>query len=167
MRGDRQELHRVFGDDPGAWLPKGRHVGPDRWAIVVVGAGVARTVIVQLSDVWRAGNTLWRSLSWDPVLDDSDPERISRYLPRLDGELGLHAIDGRASLVLDARYQPPGGPLGATLDALLALHRVARGTSDRFLADVAARLAEAAPTAREPVFSESEGANPAMDDPRA
>lgn len=142
VKGDAAALHRVFAGDPQVWLPDARHLGGDRWRTVVHGAGASRSVVARVNQVWRSGSTLWRTVSWLPAVDEREPERVARYLPTMDGELGLSSAAGQPSLVLDARYQPPGGPLGATLDAL-ALHRIAQGTADRFLADVAAGLARA------------------------
>jgi hypothetical protein len=66
---------------------------------------------------------------------------MDRLLPSLDGELGLHAQSGgRTTLLLDARYRPPGGALGGAFDAV-AMHRLARTTVERFLEEVTARLA--------------------------
>lgn len=141
VKGDPAALHRVFADDPGVWLPDSRQLGGDRWHTVVHGAGTTRPVVARVNQVWRSGSTLWRTVSWLPVVDQREPDRIARYLPTMDGELGLSAAGGQSSLVFDARYQPPGGPLGATLDTF-ALHRVAQGTADRFLADIAAALAQ-------------------------
>ena len=140
IKGDPRALHRVFADDPGVWLPGSRHRGDDRWLTVVRGAGISRIVLARVSQAWRASSTSWRTVSWQPLVDEREPERIAWYMPTLVGELGLHAeAEGRTSLVLDARYQPPGGPLGASLNAL-ALHRIARSTVDRFLADIAAAI---------------------------
>lgn len=143
VKGEAVALREVLADDPGRWLPGSRHLGDDRWMTVVHGAGVTRAVVARVGQAWRSGGTLWRTLSWEPLVDEHEPERVARYLPTMDGELGLYAAAGRSSLVFDARYRPPGGPVGATLDRL-ALHRIARGTADRFLADVAACLCEAA-----------------------
>lgn len=142
VKGDAVALRCLFADDPGRWLPESRHLGDDRWLTVVRGAGMTRAVVARVSQTWYAGSTLWRTVSWEPLVDEREPERVARYLPTMDGELGLHAeVGGNASLVLDARYHPPGGPVGVTLDTL-ALHRIARGTAERFLADVAAGVAD-------------------------
>jgi hypothetical protein len=48
-------------------------------------------------------------IRWDPVPGEREAVSVERFLPSLDGELGLHAEPGGVStLVLDARYQPPG-----------------------------------------------------------
>lgn len=52
-----------------------------------------------------------------------------RLLLSFDGELGLHLGEpGRTTLVLDGRYQPPGGSIGTAVDTI-ALHRLARLTT--------------------------------------
>lgn len=136
VKGDPAALQQVFADDPGLWLPAPHHLGNDRWRTVVHGAGFIKPVVAHVIPAWRSGSTLWRRLSWEALVDEREPERVARYLPTMDGELGLHAVAGRSSLVLEASYQPPGGALGATLDAL-ALRRVARQTTERFLAAIA------------------------------
>lgn len=142
LRGDIDALARSFAADPGSWLPDARRDG-DGWRLTVHAGALSRTVVATVGAPWGRGASHWRSLSWDPVHDDGDRERFSRILPSLDGELVLHLANGRATLAFEARYQPPGGPLGAAADAV-ALHRVARATGERFLADVARGLADAA-----------------------
>lgn len=116
-------------------------MGADRWLTTVHAGSLSRTVTANVGEPWRAGRTHWRSLVWDPVDPEGEPARLDRFLPSLDGEIGLHLRHGgQATLVLDARYQPPGGALGAAADAI-ALSRVARTTIERFLEDVAAQLA--------------------------
>jgi hypothetical protein len=143
LQGDPLALHHAFAGDPGSWLPDATQVGPSRWAMTVHGGGMSRSVEAQVGHVWSTGQTAWRSLSWDPTTDGEPSSTVERLLPSLDGEIGLHHGAGSASLVIDARYQPPGGQLGAALDSL-AHHRVARRTVERLLADVANTLAERA-----------------------
>ncbi len=140
--GDPTSLARAFDGDPQRWLPAARQEGPSRWRIKAHAGSLSRPVMVTIGPPWRASRTYWRTVSWDPVdPQDGAPTALDRFLPTLDGELGLHLRrGGPATLVLDARYQPPGGALGEAVDAL-ALSRVARGTVERFLEDVAARLA--------------------------
>ena len=141
VRGDPAALHRAVSQDPTNWLPDSRAIAEGRWMLPVRGAGMTRMVSARVGAPWSSGSTLWRALAWEPVGQPDDPEHRSRLLPSLDGELGLHAPPGgTASLVLDARYRPPGGQLGAALDTF-ALHRVAQNTVDRLLADIATNLA--------------------------
>ena len=139
--GDSAALGRAFDGDPQRWLPTARQEGPDGWRLTAHAGSFARPVLVTIGSPWRAGRTHWRSLSWDPVDTEGESSAVSRLLPSLDGEIGLHLRrGGPATVVLDARYHPPGGSVGAAVDAL-ALSRVARGTVERFLEDVSAKLA--------------------------
>jgi hypothetical protein len=139
-------LREPFLGEPD-WLPQANQIGEGRWTMRVRGGRVSRQVVVQVGDPWTAGSTTWRALSWDPVeLDESEraSSRLTdRLLPSFDGELGIDLREHASSLVLDGRYQPPGGRVGAAIDSV-ALHRLARTTVERLLADVAAALTERA-----------------------
>lgn len=139
--GEPAVLAKAFEGDPSRWLPAARQEGPDRWRFVAHAGTLSRPVIASVGSPWRAGRARWRSLAWEPIdAGDGAPATLDRFLPSLDGELGIHLRrGGPATLMLDARYDPPGGALGAAVDAV-ALSRVARGTVERFLADVVARL---------------------------
>jgi len=136
-----EELSNVFAGSPGRWLPDAELLETSSWSMSLHGGGLNRTVRARVGSVWSSGRTLWRSLSWDPAGGASDS--LARLLPSCDGELGLHRLDQLVTLIFDGRYRPPGGQLGAAMDAL-ALSRVAQGTIDRLVADVAARLSAAA-----------------------
>lgn len=140
VAGQPDALVRAFEGDPVRWLPSARREGPDGFAIVVRGGSLSRTVLASVGAPWRAGSTRWRTLSWDPLAEDSSALPLERLLPSLDGELGLHiGPHDSVTLVLDARYQPPGGAVGTAAD-VVALGRVAHGTVERLVSDVAARL---------------------------
>jgi hypothetical protein len=131
----------AFGGDPLRWLPQARREGPGRYVMVLHAGALTRAVTARLGQPWRAGSTQWRAVTWDPLAEVGEPAPTERFLPSFDGELGLHLQrGGRITLILDGRYRPPGGALGAAADVAL-LHRVARSTTERFLEDVAARLA--------------------------
>lgn len=159
LEGSAGALAAAFIADPGAWLP---HATPDRaggWVLAVHAGSLARTVRVVVGQPWHVTRTSWRSVSWEPVSGNDDRTSIDRMLPPLDGELGIHVDgSGRATLVLDARYLPPGGLLGAAVD-VVALHRLARQTGQRFLEDVGAGLSRLASQRDAP-----EHAGPAPDD---
>lgn len=140
--GDPVALATAFDGDPARWLPGARRDGQDRFVLALRAGSLTRTVRATIGAPWRAGATRWRALSWDPIsTEDGEPAPVDRLLPSLDGELGLHAQSGgRTTLLLDARYRPPGGALGGAMDAV-AMHRLARGTVERFLEEVTARLA--------------------------
>jgi hypothetical protein len=136
--GPAAALMAAFAGDPGRWMPDARN--GEAWYVTVRAGSLARTVRARLGAPWQAGAASWRTLTWDPVPEHRAARAIDRLLPTLDGELGLHLDpDGRTTLVLDARYRPPGGALGAAVDAV-GLHRVARETVERLLEEVAARL---------------------------
>lgn len=138
--GEAAPLQAAFRGDPKRWLPRARHVGPDQWRIPVHGCRLRRPVVVTLGTPWEVGRCTWRSIAWEPVAHESDAVPIEHLLPSLQGELGLDVRDdGAMTMVLSASYEPPGGALGALLD-YTALHRVARTTLRRFLADVSAGL---------------------------
>ncbi len=140
LAGSPAALLDAFDGDASRWLPVARRDGPASYTLSLRAGSLRRRVTAAVGDPWQMGATHWRSLSWDPVADDGEPAAIDRLLPSLDGELGLHVEPGgRTTLVLDARYQPPGGIIGAAADAV-ALRRVARATVERFLEDVAAQL---------------------------
>ncbi len=143
--GDPDELALAFVGSPEGWLPEAELRGPDRWSMCLHAGGLSRTVRARVGDPWSSGRTLWRSLSWDPAEGTSDS--LARLLPACDGELGLHRIEHLVTLIFDGRYRPPGGQLGVAMDAL-ALSRVAQGTIDRLVVDVAARLSTAAARSR-------------------
>jgi hypothetical protein len=139
--GDPAAVAAAFGGDPLRWLPQARREGPGRFAMVLHAGAFTRNVSTRLGQPWRAGTTQWRAVSWDPIGDPGEAAPTERFLPSFDGELGLHLQrGGQVTLILDGRYRPPGGALGAAVDTAL-LHRVARSTTERFLEDVAARLA--------------------------
>jgi hypothetical protein len=142
--GDPFCLRSSFRGDPERWLPDARPNGEGCWSTVVHGVGWSQRVAMHVGAPWSSTNTLWRSLSWEPLrAEDDDADRPLRHLPTFDGELGLFIAGDRKSLAIEGRYRAPGGPLGAVLDGL-ALHRVARGTANRLLEDIAAHLRDAA-----------------------
>jgi len=150
LEGRAGALVEAFTGDPETWLPESE---ADREAgrIVTLHAGsLARRVRVRIGDTWQVTRTSWRSISWEPVNVSEEQTSVNRFLPALDGELGIHVDEAdRATLVLDARYLPPGGLLGAAVDAV-ALHRLARQTGQRFLEDVGVGLSRLASERRTP-----------------
>lgn len=132
----------AFRGDPQRWLPDARHVGPDRWVLNVGPSGWSRPVMLTLGSPWQVGRTWWRSCTWEPTVAASD-RTVTRLLPRLDAEIGLAVRPGdHATLLLDGRYDPPGGRLGDAVDAV-ALGRVASATVERLLRDITLRLGRA------------------------
>jgi hypothetical protein len=129
----------AFRGDPERWLPAARHVGPERWILDVGPAAWTRPVTLTLGSPWQVGRTWWRSFCWEPTLAAHDAT-VTRLLPRLDAELGLAVRpSGHTTLVLDGRYDPPGGRLGDAVDAV-ALGRVATATVERLLREITLQL---------------------------
>jgi hypothetical protein len=144
LDGDATSLVASFATDPHAWLPEAERRLDGGWRLTVHGASWSREVQAFLGQPWTVTRTTWRSLSWEPVSSTSDTATVNRMLPPLDGELGIHVDgSGRATLILDARYLPPGGMLGAAADAV-ALNRLARRTGQRLLRDIGVGLQRAA-----------------------
>lgn len=144
LEGSAGALSAAFTADPGAWLPDATADTTGGWIFAVHAGSLARRVRAIVGQPWHVTRTSWRSVSWEPVNGTDDQTSVNRMLPPLDGELGIHVDEsGRATLVLDARYLPPGGFLGAAVDAV-ALHRLARQTGQRFLEDVGVGLSRIA-----------------------
>lgn len=139
--GDPLALVAVFEGDPEAWLAEPRRDGvADRWLVVLHAGALHRTVRLRIGDPWRSGPNRWRSLSWVPVGADGEAASTDRLLPSFDGELGLHlGALGRATLVLDGSYEPPGGRFGTAVDSI-ALQRLARLTTTSLVAATATRI---------------------------
>lgn len=160
VQGEPSAILAGFRDAPDRWLPEAR-LGERGLTSTVRAGGIARGVLVRVGDPWVVGATHWRSLRWDPLADDDGPGPTDRLLPAFDGELGLHVVDagsgpapgstkpGRITLILDGRYVPPGGSVGAALDSV-AMGRVAQRSLERFLEDLAANLQVRAELAMQP-----------------
>ena len=150
--GDPTALRRAFVGDPSRWLPDARRIGPERWTMTVRAGQLSRVVEATLGDPWRAGGSQWRGLTWDPGTQD---DGLERFLPSLEGELGLHVLEGVVTLMLDAEYEAPGGPVGSALDSM-GMQRLARMTVERLLADIAARLTAESMLTQDLVIPEDE-----------
>lgn len=144
LEGSAGALTAAFAADPADWIPEAKVDATGGLLFAVHAGSLARRVRATIGDPWHVTRTSWRSVSWEPVNVSDDQTSVNRMLPALDGELGIHVDEsGRATLVLDARYLPPGGFLGAAVDAV-ALHRLARQTGQRFLEDVGVGLSRIA-----------------------
>jgi hypothetical protein len=91
-----------------------------------LGARLRRRVRIQLGAPVRFPSMTSLPLTWEPV-------GLEGLLPRLDADLELGSLGGdRTQLAISARYRPPLGAVGQTLDRVL-LHRVAEATVKDFL----------------------------------
>jgi hypothetical protein len=120
-------------DTPAGWLSsmagaaqrRGDHlltevgVGP-------LGGRLRRLVSIRLGEPVRSPSMTSLPLTWEPV-------GLEGLLPRLDATLELGAIgEAQTQLAISARYRPPLGTVGRTVDRVL-LHRVAEATVKDFL----------------------------------
>jgi hypothetical protein len=78
-------------------------------------------------------------LTWEPV-------GLEGVLPRLEANIELGSLgEDRTQLAISARYRPPLGVLGRTVDQVL-LHRVAEATVKDFLDRVGRAIKDQAVT---------------------
>ena len=148
VTGDPVRLAGVMAEDPQGWLPDGASDGPDQRRLTIHCESGLHTVSVRISQPWWAGNTLWRTVSWDALDGFEETHGGCAELSAVDGELGLHASPGAVSLILDVRYTPSSGRSDVS-----ALHREARSTAERLLADIAAGLTRAADVVEVPAVA--------------
>lgn len=147
--GDTFELHlQHVIDRPYEVLEDRLRSGPENWvpgfardrerisgelAFEQSGARIRRRIAVHVGPVQRFAYGLTVQIGWKGA-------RRPQLYPKLEGHLRLERRQpSGSSLRLDARYTPPAGKVGATVDRAL-LHRVAESSVRDFLAGVAERL---------------------------
>jgi hypothetical protein len=121
----------------GAGIEETRAEG-ERLRVKVAPAGwpgvLAKTVEVRSGPVRARGNGQVVGFSWEAA-------RGASLFPRLDADLEVAPFGiGETVLEIQARYEPPAGPLGRGSDRLL-LHRLAESTVRAFLHAIASNLA--------------------------
>jgi hypothetical protein len=141
------QVEHVMLDSPADWLSmvageaqrRGDHllaqvgVGP-------MGPRLGRRVTIQLGQPVRFPSMTSLPLTWEPV-------GLEGVLPHLDADLELGPLgDDRTQLAISARYRPPLGAVGRTVDRVL-LHRVAETTVKDFLDRVGAAITSQAEAA--------------------
>ena len=134
------QVEHAMLDSPADWLStvageaqrRGDHllteigVGP-------LGSRLGRRVTIQVGQPVRFPSMTSLPLVWEPV-------GLDGLLPRLDANLELGALGKeRTQLAISARYRPPLGVVGRTVDRVL-LHRVAEATVKDFLDRVGAAI---------------------------
>jgi hypothetical protein len=125
-------------DSPSSWLPALADGAAERAEPLLAEVGVGPTglrvtkrVVVRIGEPVEFPSKLSLPMTWQPG---------GWLLPSLDAELELGTLGkGRTQLAISARYEPPLGTVGRTMDRL-ALHRVAEATVKDFLDAVAAAL---------------------------
>ena len=142
----RQVEHAML-DSPADWLSmvageaqrRGDHlltevgVGP-------LGPRLGRRVTIQIGQPVRFPSMTSLPLTWEPI-------ELEGMLPRLDANIELGALgEGRTQLAISARYRPPLGLVGRTVDRVL-LHRVAEATLKDFLDRIGAAITSQAKAA--------------------
>lgn len=132
-------LERALRAGPGAWLPGFEQEADDRvtgeLAAEQAGGRVRRRIEVRTGPVQRFAYGVTVRVDWRAA---QHPE----LYPELEGHLRLERRrDSGSSLRLDARYTPPGGAIGATVDRAV-MHRVAESSVRGFLDAVISRLRE-------------------------
>ena len=133
LRLPASQVEHAMLDAPADWLSmvageaqrRGDHlltevgVGP-------LGPRLGRRVTVQVGQPVRFPSMTSLPLTWEPV-------GLEGVLPRLEANIELGSLgEDRTQLAISARYRPPLGVLGRTVDRVL-LHRVAEATVKDFL----------------------------------
>jgi hypothetical protein len=135
---DRWSVWGALLDDPGRWLPlPAVPVDEDAWWINVGVGPVRHRAVVRVGQPTWEREICVRPLSWEPVRSQLSDH--ARGLPDFTGTIGARREDDGLFLEVTGGYLPPGGAVGARLDAA-ALHRVAEGTVRRFANEVTTRL---------------------------
>lgn len=128
---------------PGGWLSALADTAQQRGdgLLAQVGVGplgqrLTRRVTITLGSPVRFPSMTSLPLTWEPVGSQG-------LLPRLEADLEIGPLgEERTQLAVSARYRPPLGAVGRTLDRVL-LHRVAEATVKDFLDRVGAAITAA------------------------
>jgi hypothetical protein len=141
----RQVEHAML-DSPADWLSTVAGEAQRRGDRLLTEVGVGplgprlgRRVTIQLGQPVRFPSMTSLPLTWEPV-------GLEGVLPRLDADIELGSLgEDRTQLAISARYRPPLGVLGRTVDRVL-LHRVAEATVKDFLDRVGVAITNQAET---------------------
>lgn len=138
------DVSEVFGYAAGSWLPgPGDGRGPGHWAVTLRAGPIERTGTCGLGEPVGDGDVVRRRLVWQADPETSSDETQHRALPSFEGVLVLRVNDRHADLGIEGTYEPPTGPIGASLNPQ-QLQGMAEATTANFLRDVATALAERA-----------------------
>jgi hypothetical protein len=138
------QVEAALRDSPSSWLPALADGAVERAEPLLAEVGVGPTglrvtkrVSVRVGEPVQFPSKLSLPMTWEPG---------GWLLPKLDAELELGTLGkSRTQLAISARYEPPLGTVGRTVDRL-ALHRVAEATIKDFLDRVAAALQSSGPS---------------------
>ncbi len=130
-------LEPVLRAGPEQWLPgfsRDRDRITGELAYEQAGRRIKRRIEVRVGPVQRFAYGVTAQVRWKAA-------RRSELYPELEGHLRLEPRRPSGSrLRLDARYAPPGGKLGATVDRVV-MHHVAEASVRDFLSRVSRQLA--------------------------
>jgi hypothetical protein len=137
------EVERALLADPASWLPGMATEAEDMGERLLVEVGfevgedrrIAREVRIEVGEpVSVASTTTMLPITWKAT-------HGAGAFPQLDADIEIAALGAeRTQLSMSARYRPPLGMIGRTLDRAL-MHRVAEATVKDFLDRVGERLA--------------------------
>jgi hypothetical protein len=127
------QVERALLASPAEWLSAMAGAAQERGDGLLTEVGVGplgtrlrRRVQVELGAPVRFPSMTSLPLTWEPA-------GLEGLLPRLDADIELGALgEDRTQLAVSARYRPPLGAVGRTVDRVL-LHRVAEATVKDFL----------------------------------
>jgi hypothetical protein len=127
------QVERALLASPAEWLSAMAGAAQERGDGLLTEVGVGplgtrlrRRVKVELGEPVRFPSMTSLALPWEPA-------GLEGLLPRLDANIELGALgEDRTQLAVSARYRPPLGAVGRTVDRVL-LHRVAEATVKDFL----------------------------------
>ena len=130
-------VEAALREGPQRWLPAFRSAGGRQTAELAFAEGggrIVRRIEIDVGPVQKFAYGVTVHVSWKGA------QRAELY-PELDGHLRVEPVEAPATkLRFDARYVPPAGRLGATVDRAL-MHRVARSSVEDFMDRVAGLLA--------------------------
>ena len=102
------------------------------------GRRLGKQVEIELGDPVETPSRTWLPLTWKATSAEG-------FFPSLEGELEAASLGKDLTQIgLSARYKPPFGVLGSTLDRMF-LHRVAEATVQDFVQRVAEAIEERSP----------------------
>lgn len=130
-------VEAALREGPRRWLPGFRQVGERQTGdlrYTEAGSRITRRIQVDVGPVQRFAYGVTVHVGWKAA------QRAGLY-PQLDGHLRAERLaPSGTALRFDARYVPPAGRLGATVDRAV-MHRVAQSSVDDFLDRLAQLLA--------------------------
>lgn len=133
-------VEKALLDHPDAWVPGLLRAAEDRGQHLLAEVGfdvepgrIDKQVVIRLGSVYHTPSKTLLPMTWRAT-------GMERLFPQLDADLEVATLGpARTQLSISARYRPPMGALGRTLDRAL-LHRVAEATVKDFLDRVGERL---------------------------